>query len=67
MMAAAVRMGTGCPLCGTPIVSVSGRGDVRVEEIHPVPLFSARGMGQGYMLCEDCAILTLLPTDVALN
>jgi hypothetical protein len=67
MMPPAVRMETGCPLCGTPIMSVGRRGDVRLEELHPVALFSARGMGQGYLLCEDCAILTTLPSDIALN
>jgi hypothetical protein len=62
-----LTMETRCPLCEVPIVSIGRRGDVRIEELHPVALFSARGMGQGYLLCEDCFILTGLPADITLN
>ena len=64
---AASSVGTECLLCGTRILSVGRHGNVRIEELHPVPLFNARGMGQGYLLCGDCAVLTALPSGTGLN
>jgi hypothetical protein len=65
--ASAKVLHTRCPLCGVTILSVGRMGVVSMEELRPVPLFSARGMGQGYLLCEDCFTLTELATDLSLN
>jgi hypothetical protein len=65
--AATATMGTECLLCGTRLVSVGRRGVVHVEELHAVPLYNPRGMGQGYLLCGDCALLTALPGGTSLN
>ena len=60
-------MRTCCPLCDAPILSIGRRGVVTLEELHPVAFFNARGMGQGYLLCEQCFTLTDLSANLALN
>ena len=60
-------MQTRCPLCGVPILSIGEKGVVTMEELRPVPLFSARGMGQGYLLCEECFTLTGFAASLPLN
>ncbi len=54
-----------CPLCGSPVLSVARSGRVVDEDLHPVQL--GQEIGRGYSLCDDCAILTLLPDDLTLN
>src|SRR5688500_16688782 len=54
-----------CPLCGVSILSVGRGGCVLSEALHPVPLYTQGGCG--YMLCDDCGILTQLPTGLTLN
>ncbi len=54
-----------CPLCGSPVLSVSRGGRVFDEDVHPIQL--GRETGRGYMLCDDCAILADLPGDLTLN
>jgi hypothetical protein len=54
-----------CPLCGSPVLSVGRTGRVFDDDAHPIQL--GPELGRGYMLCDDCAILTNLPSDLTLN
>jgi hypothetical protein len=54
-----------CPLCGSPVLSVSPGGRVISEDVHPIQLGSA--FGRGYSLCDDCGVLADLPPDLTLN
>jgi hypothetical protein len=64
---AAATLGTRCPLCGSPILSVGAHGIVRMEEARTMPLFNSRGMGQGYLLCEECFALAGLPQSMMVH
>jgi hypothetical protein len=66
MAAFAVPVDARCPLCGTSILSVSRGGHITAEDLHAVPLYN-NGSCEGYMLCDDCGLLTELPTDLTLN
>src|SRR5262245_49987786 len=57
---------TPCPLCGSPVLSLGRGGRVLAEDIHAIPLHRHRG-GESYTLCDDCAVLALLPTDLTVN
>jgi hypothetical protein len=57
---------TPCPLCGSPVLSLGRDGRVLSEDIHAIPLHRHRG-SEGYSLCDDCAVLALLPTDLTVN
>ena len=59
-------MDTPCPLCGSPVLSFGRNGRVLAEDIHAIPLHRHRG-SEGYTLCDDCAVLALLPTDLTVN
>ena len=54
-----------CPLCGSPVLSVGRSGRVLGEDFHPIRL--GRDAGRGYSLCDDCALLTVLPDHLTLN
>ena len=54
-----------CPLCGSPVLSIGRTGRVLDEDFHPVQL-GLEG-GRGYTLCDDCGILTNLPSNLTLN
>ena len=54
-----------CPLCGSPVLSVSRAGHVLSDDLHPVAM--GRENGSGYTLCEDCGVLADLPTDLTRN
>ncbi len=54
-----------CPLCGSPVLSVGRSGRVFDEDVHPIQL--GPELGRGYMLCDDCGILTNLPSNLTLN
>ena len=56
-----------CPLCGTSILSVSTGGKVSAEDLRAVPIYNTRGVGEGFMVCDDCGLLTSLPPDITLN
>ncbi|HET7747530.1 MAG TPA: hypothetical protein VFM29_09540 [Vicinamibacteria bacterium] len=56
-----------CPLCGESILSVDRGGRVVSDDLHPVPLFTARRGGEGYMVCDDCGFLAQLRTSMTLN
>ena len=56
-----------CPLCGSPILSVSRGGRVMAEDLNPVPMHRRGGIDEGYMLCDDCGVLAELPQDLTLN
>jgi hypothetical protein len=58
---------TACPLCGTSLLSVDLDGHVEVELLHPVPLHKNRDASEGYVICEQCALLTNLPASITLN
>ncbi len=55
-----------CPLCGSSIISIGRGGRVEVEDLHAIPISRTRMTGEGYLLCEDCAVLALYP-DLSLN
>ena len=55
-----------CPLCGSPVLSFGRGGRVLAEDIHAIPLHRYRG-SEGYTLCDDCAVLALLPGDLTVN
>ena len=57
---------TPCPLCGSPVLSLGRGGRVLSEDIHAIPLHRHRS-GEGYTLCDDCAVLAMLPTDLTVN
>jgi hypothetical protein len=59
-------MDTPCPLCGSPVLSFGRDGRVLSEDIHAIPLHRHRG-SEGYTLCDDCAVLALLPMDLTVN
>jgi len=54
-----------CPLCGSPVLSIGRTGRVLEEDVHPIQLGPEQG--RGYTLCDDCGILTALPSDLTLN
>ena len=54
-----------CPLCGSPVLSVSRGGHVMSEDLYPIQL--GPDSGRGYTLCDDCGVLADLPTDLTLN
>ena len=56
---------THCPLCGSPVLSVSRGGRVTSEDFRPIQIGTVSG--RGYSLCDDCGILADLPTDLTLN
>jgi hypothetical protein len=56
-----------CPLCGASVLSVGRGGRVVSEDLHPVPIYTHRGGGEGYLLCDDCGVLAALPTNLTLN
>jgi hypothetical protein len=58
---------TACPLCGTSLLSVDFEGHVEVELLHPVPLHKNRDASEGYVICEQCALLANLPATITLN
>jgi hypothetical protein len=54
-----------CPLCGSPVLSVGRSGRVLDDDVHPIQL--GPELGRGYTLCDDCGILTNLPSNLTLN
>jgi hypothetical protein len=54
-----------CPLCGSPVLSVSRGGHVTTEDLRLVQI--GRDHARGYTLCDDCGILANLPTDLTRN
>ena len=62
----AATMDTPCPLCGSPVLTLGRGGRVLAEDIHAVPMHRYRG-GESYSLCDDCAVLAMLPTDLTVN
>jgi hypothetical protein len=66
-MASVAAVQARCPLCGVPLLSIGRGGRVQVQDLHPVPLFKDRSSGEGYMLCDECAMLAELPHDITLN
>jgi hypothetical protein len=38
-----------------------------MEEARTMPLFNSRGMGQGYLLCEECFALAGLPQSMMVH
>ncbi len=61
-----VTMDTRCPLCGDSLMSV--RGGVVVEmEASVLPILRHGAPGEGFLVCDGCAFLAHLPSDVTLN
>src|SRR5262245_51808973 len=67
MAAFVVAVDARCPLCGSLVLSVGRGGRVTAEDLHPVPLYRRGGAVEGYMLCDQCAVLASLPADLTLN
>lgn len=60
-------MSARCPLCGEAVVDVTPEGRVQVVETRPIPLFKHGLSGEGYLVCDSCAFLAQLPSNVTLN
>lgn len=54
-----------CPLCGSPVLAIGRTGRVLDEALHPIQI--GPELGRGYTLCDNCAILADLPSDLTLN
>jgi hypothetical protein len=54
-----------CPLCGSPVLSVSRNGRAFEDAIHPIRM--ALDLGLGYTLCDACGMLADMPSDLTLN
>ncbi len=54
-----------CPLCGSPVLSISRSG--RVLDADPRPLQLGPRLGRGYSLCDVCRLLADLPGNLTLN
>jgi hypothetical protein len=54
-----------CPLCGASLLTIGRTGRVTLGDLHAVPL--RKGHGEGYMLCDECAVLAEMPHDLTLN
>jgi hypothetical protein len=67
MAAFVVAVDARCPLCGVLVLSVGRGGRVSAEDLHPVPLYRRGGAVEGYMVCDQCAVLAQLPGDLTLN
>ena len=67
MAAAFVLSDARCPVCGTSILSFGKGGRVESEDLHPVPIYKSRHAGEGYMICDECAVLAGMPRDMTLN
>jgi hypothetical protein len=67
MMTPSSRVEAFCPLCGTSILWVGRSGRVQAGVLHAVPLYRAGRPGEGLMLCDRCALLAGLPSDITLN
>ena len=62
-----VAMDARCPLCGSPILSFGQGGRVVAEDLHAVPLHRGGGIGEGYMVCDDCGVLAEMSAELTLN
>ena len=67
MLSAAVALEARCPLCSSSILSLGRGGRLEAEDLHSVPLYTTRRPGEGYILCDECALLAELPGELALN
>lgn len=67
MLAPVSEVQARCPLCGQPVLSLGAGGRVLSADLHAVPLYTRGGAGEGYMLCDECAVLALLPADLPLD
>jgi hypothetical protein len=67
MAAFVVAVDARCPLCGSLVLSVGRGGRLSAEDLHPVPLYRRGGAVEGYMVCDQCAVLAQLPADITLN
>ena len=56
-----------CPLCGESILTVNSRGRIISEDLHPIPLYSHRRSGEGYMVCDECGFLAELSGTLTVN
>jgi hypothetical protein len=61
------RLGARCPLCGASLLSLGGDGRVEAESLTLVPVYTAAESGEAYGICDQCAYLASLPTDLPLN
>ena len=67
MAAFVVAVDARCPLCGALVLSVGRGGRVTAEDLHPLPLYRRGGAVEGYMVCDQCAVLAALPAGLTLN
>jgi hypothetical protein len=40
---------------------------VEAEDFHAVPLFRTKRPGEAYLVCDECALLAALPTELTVN
>jgi hypothetical protein len=65
--AAHAGAGANCPLCGESILTVNSRGHIVSEDMHPVPLYTHKRNGEGYMVCDGCGFLAQLSWTATVN
>ncbi len=61
------NMSARCPLCGESVLDVTPGGRVMAVDVQPIPLYKHGFSGEGYLVCDSCAFLAHLPTNVTLN
>jgi hypothetical protein len=62
---ATVGVHSRCPLCGSPVLSVSRSGRVLALELRTIPIGTE--FGRGYTLCDECGVLADMPAGLTLN
>lgn len=60
-----VAVHASCPLCGSPVLSIERSGRVIDGDLHAIQV--GREAGRGYIVCDRCALLADLPTNLTLN
>lgn len=61
------RLDGRCPLCGASVLSLGGDGRVEAESLTLVPVHTAIDSGEAFGICDQCAYLAHLPTDLTPN
>jgi hypothetical protein len=56
-----------CPLCGTPIDTPGAARVSAGRGAHLISLYKHGGGAEGFLLCEECSLLTAFPAGITLN
>jgi hypothetical protein len=62
-----LRLDSACPLCGASLLVIDREGRVAAEPVSALPLHRNRDAGEGFTVCEQCALLAHLPLGSTLN